>query len=222
MSVPDEVSEWIAAYREWTVTNQAILTVVFDWFLEKAEWPSVENLRRELFRQRRRGIEFDLDNALRTRPGRPGQVVPTQWDTFVLSMRDLVTIGRAGALTYLVVRATQLALVAYESDEEPPAVCRHDFGQLPLTPGTAAWLPRLPYLITLEPSSPFGGGTFNDDWHVLVNKELVVFFEGVSSPDEYLDTQAAVIRRYAHLNDRAPSPESRRTHRNPAELTEPS
>jgi hypothetical protein len=52
---------------------------------------------------------------------------------------------------------------------------------------------RFPAFILADPPSPFARGSLGDDWALWVSEPLVMSFEGVESPEEYVKRQLQIV-----------------------------
>jgi hypothetical protein len=94
----------------------------------------------------------------------------------------------------LVVKITQAAVAAFKSDMDTPNVSRKDFVD-PTRPGQTALLARVPQFMNADSPNVFGGGTYEGEWQIFVNENVVMDFATATSPGEYVQCQEAIIRR---------------------------
>jgi hypothetical protein len=192
VNVSDPVLEWRTADISWVANNHKLLETVYQWFLQEGGWPSVSALRRHLARGNVTTI--DVQAIADAKPLVPGQATPVRREHISLGVRHLLGWPEAGPLLDLVVKVTQAAVTAFKSDMEQPAVSRQDFVN-PTRPGQTALLDRVPQFISADNPNVFGGGTYEGEWRIFVNENVVMDFAAATSPGEYVSCQEAILRR---------------------------
>lgn len=110
-----------------------------------------------------------------------------------LGARHLRIIPKAASLLDLLVRVTNQAVRAYSSNEDMPAVHfdNPDFFRF----DSETIIRFIPFMSADYPN-PFGGGNYGEEWTTYVNEALILDFDGVASPDDYVDRQVSVIRKW--------------------------
>lgn len=191
MDIVDRVDEWVAADAKWFDDNRPVLETAFDIFPDEGEWPQVGALRRLLHR---RGVrDVDVQEIANAKPPIPAYSTPAIQDRIFLGVRHLLRIPKADPLLRLLVDVTNEGVLAYSGTDEQPSVHYDNPRFFKYDSNT---LIRLVPLISSDYPNPFGGGNYGDEWVLFVNDALILDFEDVEGPLDYLQRQVAFIRKW--------------------------
>ena len=187
----DRVQQWLEDDSDWFSKNRELLDMVFDCFMRDGEWPKVATLRRQLFQQGTKGI--DVEAVANSKPAIPAQLTMAIQERITLGARHLRHMPKATTLLDLLVHLTNEAVRAYQNDGEAPSVHydNPDFFKFDSTT-----IIRLLPFITADYPNPVGGGNYGEEWSLFVNEALILEFEEVTSPSDYVDRQTAIVRKW--------------------------
>jgi len=198
----DTFSAWRQADEQWAEENAMLVEIVFQQFLENGEWPDVRWLQRYLHQASIRSV--DVAAVANAKPTIPGQLVAPLNQTITLGCRHLLRLPVARGMLDLTVRATQLAVRKY-------LTTRLDVADMVVTsdePEIAMFMPptvaRFQAFVRPDYPNAFAGGGSRppDFWSENVHQELVWRFEGISTPQDYVDRQLDIVRGWAEEQDR--------------------
>ncbi len=99
----------------WAFNNRALLARVFNHWLEKSEWPTVEEVGLAVLRE----DDEEVYEALRSLPGALGRIEPPQ-QRIELRVRSLASVDRAEPFLDAFVRALMLAASTLRQGGAPP------------------------------------------------------------------------------------------------------
>jgi hypothetical protein len=186
--------QWVLDDDRWFTENRKLLEEVWHWFVGKGEWPDVEPLQHAIHKM---GWRMKVSEVANARPGVPGLMTPAVQPRIVLGARHLLAIEDARPYLEFTVRAAQLAVKSYldwDEGDPPPQISASDF---PLwKASTELVVDRFPRLVDFDHPTPFDGTNF-DEWSIVVNKSLVMEFENVRDPADYVARQKEIIKGWA-------------------------
>jgi len=193
MTPEEQIDQWVAADDAWVEANYDVLAGVYQYFLSSGEWPTVQKLIQ--LRARKGSLDDRAQRVLDSIPLIPGQNYRP--NIVMLSARHLVHFPEAKPLVDLIARATKFAIVLIGSPDETPRLSREQMIKQPpqLTPGRISLLPAFLNLISLESPGLFGGYSMtSDDWNIDIDVLAALKFASVSSIEDFLFCQRAIIR----------------------------
>jgi hypothetical protein len=194
--------QWRIADEEWLDRNLTLLELVLQWFLDHNEWPKVEPLQRTLYRTGDR--ETKVREIANARPSIPGQTNFGVNPVIQLSARHLIRIPAAQNLLEATVVATVAAVKAFLSSEDldqQVSIKSEDV--------RATWphaddeiLRLLPPFVWSDHPTPFaGGGGGVEGWSLMVDENLIMRFEGVTTSKQYVERQLEIIHGWCEDHD---------------------
>lgn len=192
---------WRGADRQWAERNGQLFPLILRLFLDSGQWPEVEYLQRFLHQSSVRSV--DVRAVANSKPSVPGQLVPAFRPSIILGSRYLLQVPEAQGLLNLTVRATEVAVRKYLTIglEGNDLAVRNDEPELAtFMPPTLA---RFHEFVTTDYPNAFSGGGYGPDaWTLNVNQATVMHFEGVSTPQQYVERQLDMIESWAEEQDR--------------------
>ncbi len=200
VGIVDRIDEWVTADANWFKDNRTVLEIAFDIFLAEGEWPQVGTLRRLLHQRGIRGV--DVQTIANSKPPIPAYSTMAIQDRVFLGVRHLLQLPKADPLLRLLVDATNEGVLAYSGTDEQPAV---HYDNPRFFKYDSETLIRLVPLISSDYPNPFGGGNYGEEWVLFVNDALILEFEEVTGPVDYLRRQLAIIRKW--VERLSPSPQ---------------
>ena len=202
MTAEEQIDEWVAADDAWVEANYDVLAGVYQYFLSSGEWPTVQKLIQ--LRARQGSLDDRAQRVLDSIPLIPGQNYRP--NMIMLSARHLVHFPEAKPLVDLIARATKFAIILIGSPDETPRLSREQMINQPpqLTKGRIALLPAFLNLISLESPRPFNGYSMSpNDWNIDIDVVAALKFVSVSSIEDFLSCQRAIIRENLERISRA-------------------
>jgi hypothetical protein len=193
MTPEEQIEQWVAADDAWVEDNYDVLAGVYQYFLSNGEWPTVQKLIQ--LRAREGSLDDRAQRVLDSIPLIPGQSYGP--NIIMLSARHLVHFPEAKPLVDLIARATKFAIILIGSPDETPRLSRDQMINQPpqLTEGRISLLPAFLNLISLESPRPFGGYSMtSDDWSIDIDVVTALKFASVSSIEDFLSCQRAIVR----------------------------
>lgn len=196
--------KWLAADREWASTNLPLLRDVFVWFTEHGDWPEIQALQHDCYKRGDRTTK--VQQVANAKPTIPGQLSLGVAQSLGLGARHLLGIREARPLLRLTVRATHRAVQNFldvpagaaaavtaieirdEVMKDPPG----DDRSAEMAVGRV-----LPMFTAQDHPTPFAGGGISDDWSLNVNPSLVMQFEDIATPEDYVERQLEIVRTWA-------------------------
>jgi hypothetical protein len=173
-----------------------MIEIVFAWFLREGEWPRTDDLQRQLFRAGVRNL--NPQSIADSRPHLPGQLAMAHKERIILGARHVLGVPAARSLLELTVAATLEAVEAYRGPSERPSV-RYDNEKF--FRFDADTVVRLPRFLEADHPDAFAGGSVGDQWDLMVDAALVTSFEGIRTPEDYVDRQLAITRDWVEEVD---------------------
>jgi nucleoside 2-deoxyribosyltransferase len=118
-----------------------------------------------------------------------------------LGARHLLKIPESEYLLASTVKAAQVAVEIFLSTTpgEQGQLHLSDLGSA--LPGIYGIRRLIPAFVLTDHPTPFAGGSSGDDWIMGINETLVMKFEGVSNPNEYVARQLQVIEGWCTEHD---------------------
>ncbi len=200
----DPIARWKMLDEAWVEQNLVIIQRAFAWFMETGEWPEPRALRRRVLQAARNDI--DVQRIIDTKPAIPGIASELHPRYFILGGRHLVGTREAVSLLNLLVIVTKRAVDVYRNgtalvvDSSDPDLVKffplvfHGMG----TNEAERLMRRLPQFVAGDwPSAVNSGTTRDDGWQLSINEGLVMDFDDVGSPADYVKRQVDILRRFA-------------------------
>ena len=163
-------------------------------FLDSAQWPEREWLRRRLTQ---RGLDhLNLDELLRDMPRSGWERVPLIPDPVVLSLQVLRELPEAAPLLKVCVAMVRRAYELYSTDTADAPQLRSDDPALLSAAGDPGLVLRAREVLDQHPPDPLGGGgsgTESTDWYRLLNEAAMPAFKDIQTLGDYLAAQATII-----------------------------
>jgi len=192
---------WRETDQAWVEQHRDLVEITFQWFLREAEWPRVDALQRWLFQGSVQTI--DVQAAADAKPHIPGQLAMMHQERVTLGARHLLGMPAARRLLELLVAATLQAVEAYRGPMDPPSVRYDDPKFFDFDSATVV---RLPRFIEVDHPDAFAGGSYGEQWDLLVDTALVREFAGIASPEDYVERQLHIIEDWAAAHDAQTTP----------------
>ena len=186
----DTFEAWRQADDRWVEDHHDLVRVTFEQFMERGAWPQIFRLQRIL--DQASVSPIDVRRAATEKPPVPGEHPPGVLTAVTLGCRHLLGLPQARPLLDLAVAATRQAVDAYLSTEADDPLVRSTDPVVRSAAG-ALTIAHFSEFILADPPSPFARGEEGDDWALAVNEPLVMAFEGVESPEEYVERQLQII-----------------------------
>jgi hypothetical protein len=182
---------WRTADEEWGDRNLELLVEVYQWFLTHEEWPEVGPLQHAMYKRTPRITNVrEIANA---RPSIPGQFAPGIAQSIWLGARHLTKFSDARPLLNSTVKAARAAVEVFLDATPGEQMQVHQSNLGPTSPGDDSIRKLVPRFVFSDHPTPFAGGSFGDEWIMGINESLVMKFEGVSDPEEYVARQLGII-----------------------------
>lgn len=192
--MPSSFETWYGKDEAWVQQNRDVLGHVFQWFLDKGDWPEIEPFQRYLY-QRLEDEPVDVRVIAAAKPQIPTLRSPLP-SNISLQSRHLIYLPKAAPLLRLATSATEAAVDVYllPGSDEHPQVTRSMMEAK--TGGTPSLLELLPKLFNTDWPAPFSGGSYSGDWSMAVVNALVMKFKGVQNPMDYVGRQHQIIKEW--------------------------
>jgi len=184
-----------AGGKGWVDRFRPVLDLVLGEFLDSAQWPEREWLRRRLTQ---RGLDhLNLDDLLREMPRSGWGRVPLVPDRVVLSLQVLRELPAAAPLLKVCVAMVRRAYELYSTDTaDEPQLRSDDPALLSAAAGDPGLVLRAREVLDQHPPDPLGGGgsgTEPTDWYRLLNEAAMPAFKDIQTLGDYLAAQATII-----------------------------
>lgn len=189
--------DWRAQDDRWLERHRELIQIVFQWFIEHGTWPEVGVLQRQLHQSGERAL--DVQAVADAKPTIPGQLALRPSPSLTLGCRHLLGLPEARPILNLVVAVTQQAVRAYLAPGDTPTVTRADVGLQAFTDPISS--SRLFELLSCDHPDAFAGGSPGENWSMNVDSALVMRFEKVTDPEDYVSRQLEVIQEWAEAQD---------------------
>ena len=191
--------EWYERDQLWIAENLPLARETYQWFLRNGDWPETGELQHHLYKQGDRTTE--VQTIADKLPRFPGQFAPAHVQKIALSARHLLQIPEACYLLQLTVQVAQLAVEAFLSAERPGQITIAQQDVPVSTPGETGLLPRVGAFALSDHPTPFAGGSCGENWTLGVSDSLVMRFEEVRDPEDYVARQLSVIHEWSEQYD---------------------
>jgi hypothetical protein len=196
--VTSSFEQWRSDDQRWLKDHLPFLGEVFQWFLKHYEWPEVGPLQHAIYQTGDRTT--DVREIANARPTIPGQFALAVKPTIPLGARHLLRIPEARTLLTVTVAATQQAVAKFLAAVPGQQVSLSRSEIQLATPGQRSTLKLLPNFVTSDQPT-FGGGGGDEEWVLGIYSDLVMEFEGVKDPSDYVDRQLHIIRGWCDQYD---------------------
>lgn len=194
-------AEWVERYR--SLADRA-----FDSWVAKGEWPSSDQLQRDLDRA---GLNIDVIAAAEQIPRIVGEQRAVQPSAISLPLRLLIHLPQAASLLAACMAIVSRAIAIYLSNSEQLQITSTDPQLAADSSVDHDLLGRAAALVSTEYPNPFAGGNWSDgSWTLQISVAQVRKFRGIQTLRDYLTRQAKVLgdmypRSTAHEPPELPS-----------------
>lgn len=191
--------DWCAADERWLNDNIELLGFVYQWFLNHEDWPDVGPLQHSMYQRSPRIT--NVQEVANARPAFPGQFAPAIAQGIRLGARHLLKIPEAQYLLNSTVRAAQAAVEIFLATTPGEQAQVHQSSLGPASPGGDSIRRLLPKFVFSDHPTLFAGGSLGNEWTMGINESLVMRFEGVVNPNDFVARQLAIIKEWSNEHD---------------------
>jgi hypothetical protein len=177
----------------------------FQWFMHTGEWPEVRAMKRK-YAQAGQG-NVDVSAVVSSKPTPPGLAREVSLQYLKLGVPHLLTLREATQLLNLLVVVSNRAVEIYRTSDtelevgsDDPAVTDYisSISRGRPAQGPREIVQRLPKLVAGDYPSPVHGGMNvigDDGWSMAIDDDLILDFEDLGSPADYVERQGNVLER---------------------------
>lgn len=185
------MSESVTDAADWVEQNRSLVDRTFAIWLETGDWPSVEQLQRDLDRDHQ---EIEVLVAYKAMPRFPGEQHQLYPSTVALPLRILHYLPDAGPLLAVCFQIIRRGIEVYLADNEALQLQNTDQLLRERVGSDVGLLVRAGSLLLSDYPNPFGGGALGDDlWVLRINGQSARQFREVQTLDDYFVCQTTVF-----------------------------